>query len=220
MLERLERMEVSSDEKHEVILAEVRKGNEALDKRGQADNFPPLAQPTNDHVPTRPLEKQQNRRGWEHEWLPVEDDELKMLVDREDPVRKLINHNLQGLTSIYFTREKQGNIGMVRPLIERQLKLGRVVRGLNFKGDENNEVTEILTTAKHAQAIIAANETLIQANAKSKTRRNILGPNIQQCNQYRPIWSDLEKLSAHQIASRTAHHIRSLVNQWHQCAQK
>lgn len=65
------------------------------------------------------------------------------------------------MTSIYFIREKQGNIGMVRSMIERQLKLGRVVRGLKFTEDEDNGVTEILTKAKHAQDIIAANKALL-----------------------------------------------------------
>lgn len=109
---------------------------------------------------------------------------------------------------------------MVRSVIERQLKLGRVVSGLNFIGYEDNEVTEILTTAKHAQAIIAANNALIKSNAKNNTRRNILGPNLPMCNSYLPIWSNLETMTPQQQVNRTAHHIRRLVTQWHQCAQK
>lgn len=56
-------------------------------------------------------------------------------MDREYPVRKLINHNLQGLTTIYFVAEKEDNIGLVRSMTERQLKLERVIRELNFIGD-------------------------------------------------------------------------------------
>lgn len=82
--------------------------------------------------------KPNGRRGWEQEWKPADDIELSLLVDRNDPVRKLIDHNLRCLTSLYFVREKKGNTGMVRTLLERQLKLGRVIKGLNFIGDDDN----------------------------------------------------------------------------------
>lgn len=49
----------------------------------------------------------------------MDDSKLRQLIDRNDPIRRMINYNLQGLTSIYFVREKQGVIGMVRSLLER-----------------------------------------------------------------------------------------------------
>lgn len=55
---------------------------------------------------------------------------------------------------------------MVRYLIERYLKLGRVIKGLNFIGDADNEITEILTLNKHVKAIISATDALITANKK------------------------------------------------------
>lgn len=75
----------------------------------------------------------------------MNDRELDLLVDKEDPVRQLVNHNVQGFKTLYFVIQKQGNIGMVRSFIERQLKIGRMMKGLNFTRDEDNEVTEILT---------------------------------------------------------------------------
>lgn len=82
------------------------------------------------------------------------------------------------------------------------------------------KLTEIITTTKHAQAIVAANEALLQANAKKKMRRNMLGPYIPECNPYRPIWTDQKEMYPQQRASRTAHHVRRLVNQWYQCARQ
>lgn len=218
VLDKLEKMKIESDKKQDAILSEVRKGNEALTNNPKAAEYPPLHTQVEVRQQETQSKKPQNRRGWEQEWIPVNDDELKQLVDREDPVRRLINHNLQGLTTLYFVREKQGSIGMVRSLIERQLELGRVIKGLNFIGDDENEVTEIITTTKHGKAIIAANDNLLQMNAKKKVRRNILGPFIQECNPYSPIWTNLEEMSPQQRVSRTAHHIRKLVNQWYQCA--
>lgn len=120
--------------------------------------FPPLNPQDESTVQPRQPGRPQQRRGWEQEWIPVADEELKTLVDREDPVRQLTNHNTLGLKTIYFTREKQVNIGLVRSMIKRQLKLGRVIRALNFVGDE------VLKTEKHEKAIIAANEALRLVN--------------------------------------------------------
>lgn len=150
----------------------------------------------------------------------MDDRELNQLVDRNDPIRRLIDYNLQGLTALYFVREKQGKIGMVRSLLERQLRLGRIIKGLNFIDDEENEVTEIVLQAKHTNAFIAENETVRQKNLKNNTRKIILGEHIENCNPYVPVWSTHKEMSPQQRANRTAHHVRRLVNQWYQCAQK
>lgn len=62
-------------------------------------------------------------------------------MHRIDPIRKLIDYNFSGFTILFFTRIRQGGISEVQGLIERQLQLWREVKGLNFIGDEENEVT-------------------------------------------------------------------------------
>lgn len=100
VLENLEQLKISSDENLATILAEVRKGNKVLETNAQADNTSPIDQHGTPPNPPATNPNQQKRSGWEHDWIPVADDELKQLVDREDPARKLIDHNLQGLTLI------------------------------------------------------------------------------------------------------------------------
>lgn len=128
------RQENKTDAQLNAILDEVRKGNKATSTTTQDNLFPPLPQSPSHSQRKDGSTKANGSRGWEHDWKPVNDSELSMLIDKEDPVRKLINNNLRGLTSLYFIREKQGNIGMVRTLIERQLRLGRIIKGLNFIG--------------------------------------------------------------------------------------
>lgn len=64
-------------------------------------NFPPLPTNPNTQVETK-RNKQNKRRGWKHEWKAVDKSKLEQLVDRDDPVRQLIDHNTQGLTALYF----------------------------------------------------------------------------------------------------------------------
>lgn len=154
------------------------------------------------------------------ETIPVNDHELEKLVDRGYPVRRLIDHNQQGLTLLYFVREKQGGIGLVRNLIERQLQIGRVVKGLNFIWDEDNEIKEIVTLKKHAKEIVAANGAFIKANKKSMKKRSFLGEFIPKCNPYIPVWADNIEKTALQRKRRTEHHVRRLIGQWQQCATK
>lgn len=82
------------------ILAEIRKAketrSETLAVRSTATDFPALTPQADGQEAPTPQNKKQNRRGWEPDWIPLADEELNLLVDREDPVRKLINHNLQG----------------------------------------------------------------------------------------------------------------------------
>lgn len=122
--------------------------------------------------------------------MPVLDSELENLVDKNDPGRKLIDRNRSGFKTLYFIREKHGSIGLVRNNLELQLGLGRVVKGLNFLGDDDYEVTEIITLEKQAEAVVAASEALLQAKRKFKKRRNILGyhlPADTVVNPYIPI---------------------------------
>lgn len=102
------------------------------------------------------------------------------------------------MTSLYFIRENRGGIGTVHSLIERQLQLVRAIKGLNFIGDSDNTVTEIVTIQKHAAAIVKANDTLLRANEKSGKRRNILGRHLPECNPYRPIWDQDKDMSPQQ----------------------
>lgn len=123
----------------------------------------------------------------------MDDIELDMLIDRKDPVQKLVNHDLDILTTIYFIRQKQGNIGMAQTLIERQLKIGRVIKGLNFPEEEDREVTEILTIAKHADAIIEANDAFIDATKKFSKPKNILDRHIPDCNPYQTLCNEKKR---------------------------
>lgn len=167
-----------------------------------------------------PSHETNKTKGWEIDWKPVADDELNQLIDREDPIQQIIDHNLQGMTTLYFIREKKGGICMVRSLIECQIQLGWIIKGLNFIGDTDNVVTEIVTPTKHREEIIADNDKIIRANEKSGKRRNILGKHLPQCNPYRRIWDKEKDMKPQQKESRTGNHVRRLVSQWHQCAQK
>lgn len=109
---------------------------------------------------------------------------------------------------------------MVRALIERQMKLGRVIRGLNCIGNEYIEATEIVTTAKDVIETITANEALAKANIKNKTRRNILGPHLSQCNPHWKVWEEQKEMTPQQQASRTVNILRKLTFRWYQCAQR
>lgn len=87
---------------------------------------------------------------------------------------------------------------MVRTLIERQLKLARVIKRLNFIRDDDNEVTDILTTEIHSNAIIATNEKLRKTNSTNEKRSCILGEHITDCNPYRPRWEAFEEMNTQQ----------------------
>lgn len=81
-------------------------------------------------------------------------------------------------------------------------------------------MTEVVTTAIHASALIAANETLCETDAKNAKRRSILGALIPDCNPYRPRWEEFDNMTPTQQANRTENHIRKLTYQWYQCAKK
>lgn len=69
----------------------------------------------------------------------------------------------------------------------RQLKLGRVVKALNFIGDEDNEITEVVTLTKHANDFVATNDALLKTAGHNEKRRYILGPFLPNCNPYIPV---------------------------------
>lgn len=108
---------------------------------------------------------------------------------------------------------------MVQPSIERQIQFGRVIKGLNFIGDAENEVKEILTLNKHAKAIVASsNDAQLRANQKNTKRRNVLGNFIPECNPYRPVCN--MEMNPQQRERRTVNHVQLLTYQWYQCATK
>lgn len=216
-----DRQNSRKEEQHDTILSEIRKENEEMAARKKnetvspqrvQDDFPPI-NPNNTPSLQQQAENQNNKQGWEQDWIPVANCELEEPIDKEDPVRKLIKNNIYGFTTLYFTREKRGGIRKVRALIERQLQLGRVIKGLNFIGDEDKEVTEVVTLKKHATEIIATNDTLLARNLKNAMRRNILGRHLPDCNPYRPVWNALKEMTPQQQTSRTANHVRILTYQ-------
>lgn len=185
------------EEPNSLILTELRKEKEInAGPKPPTDKFPPLAHESKGSKDEHEKTNRRNR-GWEKDHLPVGDDELDQLVDRSDPVRRMTDHNLAGLKLLYFVREKQGNIGMVRNYIERrQLQLGRVIKGPNFIEYEKNEVTEVVALAKLEKATIVANEALIASHKKHKKKRNILGEQLPDVNPYLPRWEGGEITSS------------------------
>lgn len=61
---------------------------------------------------------------------------------------------MEGLTTVYFTRAKYGNISSIRDLIEAQLGLEIVFKAINFIGDSYNYVTEVCFLAENERAVI------------------------------------------------------------------
>lgn len=204
-----------SESIHQTLLKEIR-------KQETNDNPQPgLESGQGSAKVTSPTDKTFNKkgsetgrnRGREKEREPVENAELELLVHREDHIRRLIDYNLSGFCILYFTRIRQGSISEVRGLLERQIQLGRVVKGLDFIGDEENEVTEVVTLAKNAKAFITANTKILQ-------RRRIIGEYLQDHNPYHPKWDPSIKMTPQQRQTRTAGHIRKMVTQWQNCATK
>lgn len=109
---------------------------------------------------------------------------------------------------------------MVRTLTERQLRIGQVFNALNFIGDKDNEVTEVITLSKHAKVIVATNNALLKAIKENEKRRYILGPRLPDCNSYDPIWEEEKETTPQHRSSRTIGHVRKLTTHWFQCATK
>lgn len=155
-------------------MVEFHKGKKEAKAEEKIDKYPPIPNKSNQGRTNPPPHEPNRNIWWETDWKLVADDEIKQLIDREDLTQQLIDQNLQGMKTLYFIREKRGGIDMVRSLTERQIQLGRVIKGPTFIGDADNVVTEIVKFTKHREAIIAA------AKYWGRTRKKENGATYQE----------------------------------------
>lgn len=80
-----------------------------------------------------------------------EETKTSTLLKRGTGESSLIDHHLQGLTLLYFKRDKEGSIGECRAEINEQVGRRHIVKSINFLGDSDNNITEVLVSSKFAR---------------------------------------------------------------------
>lgn len=96
-----------TEENQALLLAEIRKGNESNSQTHTPVN-PPTKRPNTTTQKTDTREGQ-NKRGWKKETILVNDHKLENLVDREDPVRRLIDKKTGPNASVLRPRKTRRN---------------------------------------------------------------------------------------------------------------
>lgn len=128
--------------------------------------------------------------------------------------RKLLDHHLDGLVLLYFSREMEGSIVETRSRIHEQVGMGHLIKSMNFLGDYDNNVTEICIPSKFARWFIAQ-------VGKVRNEDRVLGdPYPMDCNPLTPRWDDMDEMSPEVCRKRAPRHIKKIMDQWYSCAKR
>lgn len=127
--------------------------------------------------------------------------------------RRMIDHHLEGLTLIHFSREMEGSIGETRNKINSQIGMSHIVKSINFMGDYDKNVTEVCVPDKFERWFCAQ-------IAKVEREERVLGDRYMECNPFVTQWDDMELIPLEVRRQRHPRHIKKILDQWYSCAKR
>lgn len=190
-----------------------------INEGGQGDTYAQKA------MTNMPKKGEQNLEGWEthgkqdpngtrvHDQRPPPPPAPSepQLRKRGTSDRHLIDHHLEGLELLYFTREMEGTIGAARTKINEHIGMNYVVKSINFLGDSDNNLTEVCVPHKFARWFAHKVSTI-------KAADRVIGDQYIDCNPFVPKWDDVELIPQKVQEQRRPRHIKKILDQWNQCA--
>lgn len=120
--------------------------------------------------------------------------------------RHLVDHHLDGLVLLYFTREMEGTIGAARKRINEQLGMSYIVKSINFLGDSDNNLTEVCVLRKFVRWFVYKISTV-------KAKDRIIGDQYIDANPFIPRWDDVGLISQLVQEQRKPKHIKRILDQ-------